>query len=342
VPLPGLNGFEYTCRCLPVHNTPLPDQFLPNKNRHATVGFAPPTTAGPGGGVSVALRVNPMEMQNPQPPNTPPFTAPDYGTYEVGTCTAPDEMGGCARWVGEPAWFLEAQDSPAIGKYRAARLQCTPFWYDWSLEGTVHVLGAEVNPSSTYDAAFIDVSCADTLDESCFSDPLVIRTARWGDISALYNPPSTTTQPDALDVGDLVTAFKHLPGALKKVMAQLQPNRPEPLTDVDGRDILGCVDAFKGFAYPYSGPCPCPSLVTCDLTPCASGCSGGMCVKTCIGGVNDGDECIAGRHCRPCVGGTNDGVPCTSDAGCPGGGTCPAGGTCGGGFCRDSCGRCSP
>ncbi len=343
VPIPGQNGFEYTCRCLPVHKTPLPDQLLPDKNRHASVGFDPPTTAGPGG-VMVALRINPVDLQNPQPPNTPPFTAPDFSTYEVGTCTAAGEMGGCARWAGEPAWFLEAQDSPQIGKYRGSRLQCTPYWHDWSLEGTVHVLGAEIDPSSMYDAAFIDISCADSLDESCFSGPLPINTARWGDVSALFNPPSTTTQPDALDVGNLVAAFKHLPGALNKVMAQLQPNRPEPLLDVDATDILVEVDAFKGRAYPFTGPCICPSPVTCDTTPCASGaqCSGGMCVRTCIGGVNDGDECISTRHCRPCVGGTNDGVPCTSNAECPGGGTCPAGGMCGGGFCRDRCGRCSP
>ena len=82
-----------------------------------------------------------------------------------------------------------------------------------------------------------------------------------------------------------------------------------------------------GFAYPLieSGPCPCPSTVTCgtlcacDAGPACAACGGGQCVKTCTGGDNDG---LARRD--------ND----------PRFNHCP-GGTCGSGFCRDKCARCN-
>ncbi|MFH1110128.1 MAG: hypothetical protein V1790_13170, partial [Planctomycetota bacterium] len=100
---------------------------------------------------------------------------------------------------------------------------------------------------------------------------------------------------------------------------------PELNTDVSASDIVAVVDAYKGFAYPYGGPCPCPSLVTCGATPCsgAGTCTGSglpglgpesMCVKTCSG---SGDPCIGNEHC-------------------------PSGETCGTPYCRDKCGRCTP
>ncbi len=107
-------------------------------------------------------------------------------------------------------------------------------------------------------------------------------------------------------------------GAPPKYTAKLQPNLPELNTDVDALDILGIVDAFKGYAYPFTGPCACPSTVTCDLTPCTTSapCNGGVCVKTCAGGLNDAQPCVNNSHCP--------------------------GGACGPGYCRDRCGRCSP
>lgn len=61
-----------------------------------------------------------------------------------------------------------------------------------------------------------------------------------------------------------------------------------------------------------------PSTVTCNATPCtsASQCSGGLCVRTCVGGLNSGEPCFRDGNCL-------DGV-------------------CGSGFCRDRCGNCAP
>jgi hypothetical protein len=291
-----------------------------------------------------------VDLQNPAPPNLPCCPPTDFSGWEVGSCSMPGEGGGCARWVGRPATFLEAQDAPGIGAYRAARLQCVPYWYDWTAEGTFVVVGAEVMPSGLYHAQFVDVGCSDTLDEECFSEPAVLSTARWGDVSAVYQSPSPPlTQPDGLDVANLVNKFKNLPGAPPKALAQLQPNVPEPNADINALDIAQGVDSFKGFRYPYAGPCACPSTVTCNSVSCATSnqCTGlgagSMCVRTCNGGENDGLPCINNKHCNYCLGGAHDGRPCTPGAAgqCPGG-ACPADGVCGGGFCRDACGRCSP
>ena len=157
-------------------------------------------------------------------------------------------------------------------------------------------------------------------ESSCvsISASLELTTARSGDIAAAFNPPSTTTQPDALDVTSLVNKFKNVPGADSKAVTQLQPNVPDPNADINALDIVVCVDAIKGFAYSFSGPCPCPSLVACNAALCMGNadCHGGLCVKTCLSGTNGGEPCNNNTHCP--------------------------GGVCGTGFCRDACGRCAP
>ena len=224
---------------------------------------------------------------------------------------------------------LESQDTPGLGNFKAARLQCTPYYQDWSVEGPVHVVGAEIVPSSRYEVQNVSSSCMGN-EDSCttVSAPLEITTGRSGDVGPNFNPPSTSTQPNALDVVAVVNKLKNLPGALVKAITQLQPNLPELNADVNALDIVAVVDAVKQRAYAFSGPCPCPSTVPCppavgsaaytSATQCAGFGAGSMCVKTCTGGDNAGDPCINDTH-----------------------GHCP-GGTCGAGFCRDRCGRCTP
>ncbi len=288
------------------------------KIRALSIDFSGPSAVAAGTGF--AIRVRPMDLQNPVPPNAPPFPAPNFGAFEVGSCTAVGEANGCARWVGRPLTFLESQDSPGIGNYRAARLQCTPYYHDWTGEAVVHLFAAEIMPSSSYQLDLYPSDCKG-LEATCQTAiPSVgtLATRRHGDIAAPFNPPSISTQPDSLDVGAAVAKFKNLPGALPKAAVQGQPNLPELNTDVDALDIISVVDAFKGFAYPYTGPCVCPSTVTCGATPCTSAgqCSGGTCVRTCSSGDHDGEPCVNNTHCPN--------------------------GTCGSGACRDRCGRCSP
>ncbi len=323
---------------------PEPDPSGVRRNRFVSL-FVPQPIEGPS---LTALRVRLNDLQNPQPPNAACCPSPDFSTFEADTCSAANEAIGCVRWVGPPQVFLESQDNPAIGEFRAARLQCTPLYHDWSSEGLIHVFGAEVVSSSTYGAENVAVVCKGTEDDcDMVSAALTLATARHGDVAAAFNPPDSSTQPDALDIANLVNKFKSLPGAPSKVSAQLQPNLPDPNADLNALDIATCVDAFRALAYRFSGPCPCPSQVPCDVTACtdSSQCTGphgagARCIRTCVSGPSTGLPCLGDVHCGRCAGGTRPDAPCDADAGCPDALCDP--GVCGPGFCRDRCERCTP
>jgi len=282
--------------------------------------------------VESAIEVTMVDLQHPIPQNLLQFPPPDFSAYESGTCSAPGEAGGCARWVGKPGTFLESQDLPLGVANRAARLQCTPFYWDWVTEtasGSIAVVGAEIVPSSEYSVQAYAASCKGA-ETGCTNVSLAVTmyTRRSGDTGPNFNPPATSTQPDALDVAAVVTKLKNLPGALVKSITQLQPNLPELNADINALDIVAVVDAVKQKAYAFGGPCPCPSTVPCppaagsvactSPTPCVTAFGpGSLCVKTCSGGDNAGDPCINDTHC-------------------------PGGGICESGHCRDRCGRCMP
>ncbi len=162
-------------------------------------------------------------------------------------------FNGQARWVGPPQSSTETQ-SP-LTTFTAAGLQCEPYFTDWSALGTLQIYGAEIVPNAEYEIQ--SVAC-DPNDEAGFSAPLTVRTAAWGDIVEPFNPPSTTQQPDFGDVSAVVNKFKEVDGSPIKARTQLHPNLPDPSVPVDFADISACVDAFKGFPYPYPGPTDCP------------------------------------------------------------------------------------
>jgi hypothetical protein len=307
-----------------------------------------------------AIRVKMIDLQNPVPTNAACCPPQDFHAWDVGSpascpsCTAegcpadPSGQGGCARWVGKPGTFLESQGNAGLGNFRGARLQCTPFYYDWSTDGVVHVTGAEIIPSSTYSVQLIAEGCM-VSNEASYSPALEIKTARHGDIAPEFSP--SPGQPNAIDIASSVNKFKNLGGAPPKIIAQIQPNFPDPNGDLGALDIAAVVDNVKNLAYPFSGPCACPSTVPCGVTACPGTPScvtlygaGATCVKTCTSGPKIGLPCNNAQNCGSCVGGGNAGLPCdlfpfpTSD--CPGG-TCDVG-VCGAAFCRDRCGRCSP
>lgn len=305
----GTYKLEIACPCDPPPGPQIQTDVTGRANRTLSLSAANPPPNGP---PLQSLRITMTELQNPIPPNPPCCLPPDFSGYEAGaSCVDP---GGCVRWVGPPMGFLESQGNGASGTARIARLQCTPFEHDWFSEGPFYVHGAEIVPSSTYQI--------DLCEDSDFLCGAIVaagmaHTARWGDVASPFNPPSTSSQPDGLDVVALVNKFKNIAGSPSKPVAQLQPNVMELNTDVNALDIVAVVDGFRGQAYQYSGPCACPSSVTCDATPCTvpAQCTGGLCVKTCIGGTNGNQPCVADGHCP--------------------------GGTCGTGFCRDRCGRCN-
>jgi len=332
---------------------------------------SPPVTAT-GTPLPDAVKVTMIDLQHPVPANLPQYPPKNYTTFDTrsngvcsggalpghhcdsdadcmgGACTSlaacaaagedltPDAgggfQGGCARWVGKPGTFMESQGPPSSGPFRAARLQCTPFYHDWVTEtagGTIAVVGAEIVPSSEYNLQAYGVSCMGA-EGSCtnVSAPMQMFTRRSGDAASLFSPPEASGQPNSLDVTALVNKFKGAAGAPVKAISQLQPNLPELNADVGALDIVACVDAVKELAYAYSGPCPCPSQANCVALACSTPAT---CTGSALPGLGTGALCVLS-----CIGGENAGGPCINNSHCPGG-ACPASG-----FCRDRCGRCSP
>ncbi len=318
----------------------------PIRTRALSIEMTPSSTAA-GTSTQSAIRVQMIDLQNPNPPNNACCPPPDFSAYEAGTCTAVGESAGCARWVGQPRTYLEAQELPGFGNYRAARLQCSPFYYDWGSEGVVHIIGAEIVPSSMYEIQAYPASCKGAEENCAFvfpSPPLQVATQRAGDITAPY-APGAVGQPNAIDVVGAVNTFKKAIGAPKHIEAQVQPNLPNLNRDVDALDIQAIVANVKLGAYPYSGPCPCPSTVVCNATMCSGAMpcpDGNVCMQTCSAGPRVGELCTANKHCGVCVGGPRPGIPCDANSQCDPftGGACLMG-TCNTqGFCRDRCGRC--
>ncbi len=316
------------------------------RTRALTFRMVPPATATGASGSS-AIQITMLDLQNPVPANDPCCPPPNFSEYESATCTAGGEMTSCARWVGPPYTYLEAQELPGNGNYRATRLQCTPYYDDWENEPnqTVNVVGAEILPSSTYAVRSYGSDCKGT-EGTCtnVSADVTIMTRRAGDIAtAFQDPTAVRTQPNAIDCVGAINNFKKISGAPKHLEAQVQPNLPNLNRDVDALDIQAVVANQKLAPYPFSGPCPCPSTVVCNATACSGTipCSGtNICMQTCSAGPRMGELCTSNKHCGMCVGGSRPGIPCDNSSQCDGG-TCTPG-TCNTqGFCRDRCGRCN-
>ncbi len=223
--------------CEPV----LPPQAEPAgtaKNRYLSVQGDDP-------GKLTALRVKLISMQHPDPPNAPNRPPHGFSAFE-----------GQYRWVGPPGVYRERVNPTP--KFTAARLQCVPYFMDWTTAGLVHVYGPEIIPSSLYHVQAIERDCDIQGGECNYSAALPLGTSRLGDMDVPFNPPSDTTQPDGLDIAGRVDKFKGVSGAAQKVRAQLQPALLDPSDEINALDIVATVDAFKGKAYPYTGIVDCP------------------------------------------------------------------------------------
>jgi len=230
------------------------DPAVPDMNR-----FLALTPGNPG--ERTAIRVQLTSLYHPDPPPISGET-PDFSAYE-----------GEYRWVGPPQILPEFNETgPPFSQptWIGAMLQCEPYFADWtSLGTTLHVYGAEVLPESTYDVQQVRELCADQLeDESLYSTAVELRTGRWGDVTALYAGPGTPPQPDFVDISAVVAKFV---GELepRKVQAMLRLNVPPVTDNINFKDIAATVAAFMQEAYPYDGPCTCPSGVLCpDVDLC--------------------------------------------------------------------------
>lgn len=233
-------GWDYPptyTSCEPV-NPPQAGPGTDLKNRFISLQGSNP-------GKLTALRVKLTSLQHPDPPNEPSRPPTDFSAFE-----------GEYRWVGPPVEYREGLDPQPT--FIAAQLQCAPYFTDWSTVGLVNVYGAEIIPSSLYHVQAIEQDCDISGGESNYSAALPLGTSRWGDVDPPFNPPSTQSQPDVIDIVGLVNKLKDLTGAPTKVYALLQPAILDPSGEINAFDIVSGVDALKGFAYPYTGIVACP------------------------------------------------------------------------------------
>ena len=178
---------------------------------------------------------------------------------------------GQVRYLGPPEVF--DNNASSAPKWVGAKLQCAPFYRDWSASAlaaelgiseaeadTIYYYGAEVVPCSIHAVQQATQSCVDSANEACFSDPLEVRTALWGDLWSPFGSVNFT------DIGKQIDAFKSIPfvpgdppsGAPNNWRSMLRENEGRPGATINWTDIGKTVGAFKTIAYQESGPTDCP------------------------------------------------------------------------------------
>ncbi len=173
-----------------------------------------------------------------------------------------DLLDGVSMWVAEPFDVSEssitADPTAGFGTFKAATLQCEPFFMDWSTVGMVHVFHEAIVPGGLYPVQVIDQTCGASA-EADFSPPLTAERVRTGDVVS-----DCTTDPcgppngsiDILDVMAVVGKFALRPGSVDKVRADLEPQLPDFVINIT--DALYVVDAFGGHPFVFVMPeIPC-------------------------------------------------------------------------------------
>ncbi len=176
-----------------------------------------------------------------------------------------DALNGTSLWVGPPQTFSEradvraAADAPESPTFRAAQLQCEPYFFDWHTAGTVHVYHGGIVPSGTYLVSAVDETCMQTPEVS-FSSALVLHTSRWGDVVTDCTTPPCSPPDGRVDIVTDVVAvldkFANLGVAVAKRRADIEPAVPDQIVDM--ADVVFVLDGFQGLLYPFTEvPVPC-------------------------------------------------------------------------------------
>ncbi len=183
-----------------------------------------------------------------------------------------DEWNELTLWVATPSevcglsGVVDALDPDCTSTITVASLTCDAqraFFGDWGALGTVNVHHAWIIPGGAYEVRTVEESVADA--ESCFSDPVEIRTAGWGDIAGdLDNVNGGWTGPDQIvdiphDVLAAIDQFGNRPGSPGKVRVDVEPCRVDFKIQIS--DITRILDAFRGLPLPFvpggvNPPCP--------------------------------------------------------------------------------------
>jgi hypothetical protein len=250
------NGIPDECSIIV---SPAPDLSGINKSRFISFSVPIAATAAVG---ETALRVKLTSLHHVVPPYTAGASIP-FTAFE-----------GQSMWVGPPVQYVESVSSGT--SFMASKLQCTPYYQDWSTISLLHVTGEAIVPSSSYDVENLAFACqGQETSAPCLSGganvstPLAMATGRWGDVVATFQLPTPpATQPDFNDIGALADKFKSAVGAPIKARAMLAGYGLRGLInitpDLGFGHISACVDGFKGMAYPYKvGKCTGAQTTAC-------------------------------------------------------------------------------
>ncbi len=184
-----------------------------------------------------------------------------------------DVLNGETMWVGEPQKVCENAGQgpdvppescgPAGGlssrTFWSASLQCEPYYTDWNAYGTVHAYHESIVPGGTYAIQSVLHGCELT-NEGNYSSALTMTQAKWGDLCS-DGPGGACTgaadgNPEVIqDVLGLINKFQNI-NALQKSRADLVPSEVDLKVTIIG-DALFALDAFQGFAYPFTPGDPC-------------------------------------------------------------------------------------
>jgi hypothetical protein len=141
-------------------------------------------------------------------------------------------------------------DYPCLVRYVGASgvLVEAPFAQPVSAWSDLAMKGAEIVPNTVYSIEAMH-------EDGAVSVALSARSRVWGDVTEPFGIPGGPTQPDFGDIHVLVNCFRAVPGSPMDA-CDLYPDVPNGV--IDFQDISSGVDAFRGRAYPFSLPQPCP------------------------------------------------------------------------------------
>jgi len=261
------------------------------------------------------------------------IVVPDAGSGQeailVTVAHLPDfpEYDGLQLWAG-PTWQAPDENSGnPSATVTVAPLQCEPYFTTWSVGVPIHLYAGEIQPEGVYTVQRVDISCTDLSDPTCYSAPITVHGAKFGDIVEPFEGPGVASQPDALDMVAAVLKFLAAPSSPSKTQAQLLPDTVWPDRPVDLRDLGALfIGAIQGESFgenvSWRPPCGCPSTFPCGIIPCTTDAN---CYNGTYGVCLDGfcaDRCL---RCSPDTSVCGDGIVGVDEQ-CDDGGTTPGDG----------------
>ncbi len=157
---------------------------------------------------------------------------------------------GAASDVSENSGFISAVGG--FPDFKAATLQCTPFFADFSALGTIQVFHQNLIPGVTVSIQVMEETCLGLVDD--FSAALVVTNSIWGDVvsdcSVLPCGPPNNSADLPFDTVAILDKFVNLATGPIKSRCDIDPEVPNRIIDIS--DVTRSVDAFGANPYPFA------------------------------------------------------------------------------------------